>query len=67
MSAPFSPENRHHLLLAEAHQVNEFLDARLIGAEVPDGERYSFTVETPLLALIARVGVRNARSLIGAE
>ena len=56
MSAPFSPENRHHLLLAEAHQVNEFLDARLIGAEVPDDERADIARAVLALALASRRG-----------
>lgn len=56
MSAPFSPDNRHHLLLTEAHQVNEFLDARLAGAEVPEGQRPYIAIRTLELALMARRG-----------
>lgn len=52
MSAPFTPENRHHLLLTEAHQLNEFLDARLAGAEVP--ERQRLTVARDVLELATR-------------
>lgn len=54
MSAPFSPDNRHHLLLTEAHQVNEFLDARLVGAEVPEEHRLDAAVSALELALLAR-------------
>lgn len=55
MSAPIShAENRHHLLLAEAHQVNEFLDARLVAAEVPDGQRLAVAENVLTLALQAR-------------
>lgn len=55
MSQPFSaPENRHHLLLTEAHQVNEFLDARLVGAEVPEGHRSALAENVLALAMQAR-------------
>lgn len=54
MSAPFAPENRHHLLLTEAHQLNEFLDARLVGAEVPDDQRLATARDVLGLALTAR-------------
>lgn len=53
MSAPFT-QNRHHLLLTEAHQLNEFLDARLIGAEVPEGQRLAVAHKVLELALDAR-------------
>lgn len=68
MSQPFSAtENRHHLLLTEAHQVNEFLDARLAGAEVPERQRDEVAAHTLIAALIARTSVRDARWLLGAE
>ncbi len=55
MSHPFSiAENRHHLLLAEAHQVNEFLDARLFAAEVPEDQRLAVAESVLTLALQAR-------------
>lgn len=55
MSHSFSiAENRHHLLLAEAHQVNEFLDARLVAAEVSDGQRLAVAENVLTLALQAR-------------
>lgn len=54
MSAPFT-QNRHHLLLAEAHQLNEFLDARLIGAEVPEDQRLAVARDVLELALAARL------------
>ncbi len=55
MSAPFT-QNRHHLLLAEAHQLNEFLDARLIGAEVPEDQRLAVARDVLELAMVARCG-----------
>jgi hypothetical protein len=55
MSTPIShAENRHHLLLVEAHQVNEYLDARLVAAEVPDGQRLAVAENVLTLALQAR-------------
>ena len=55
MSTPFAPANRHHhLLLVEAHQVNEFLDARLAGAEVPEDRQLAVARDVLELALAAR-------------